>query len=230
MRIAKAAVAGLIVIALMGTGACSSSKKQEDAAEQTEAAQTTETSDAGSSADEKTETQEKAGDAQAETKAEETSAAAETETKTEDQAAETKTEAAPTTTAPQEEEEKLYEIGTWEKNGETKALKWRAINVSLDGETTMLCCTESVARMPYKESTVVKTSNWERSDVRAWLNDEFYYQAFSEEERGQIVTTTVMDYGKDNKAAGTTEDNVFILSLNQAKSFLKSSQRPSNSW
>lgn len=202
------AVIGLVVVALLSPNTSSFDNKQEDTSAKTEYSQVVENEKDESGSTSKTET---TGKAESDT----------TPTKNGDK---------PKTTASPVEEEKLYEFGTWTKRGETKRLKWRKVTASADGETIMLCCTEAVASMPYKQSTVVQATNWERSDVRAWLNGDFYNQAFSEDEKAQIVTTSVVDYGGDNKIGGTTQDNVFILSINQANAYLGSSKQPWASW
>ena len=46
---------------------------------------------------------------------------------------------------------------------------------------------------------------WDRSDVRKWLNGEFYLNAFSDEERSRIIKKTIK-----NKNGPDTEDAIFI--------------------
>ena len=60
---------------------------------------------------------------------------------------------------------------------------------------------------------------WENRPLRSWLNNEFYNTAFSEEEKSKIVKGRLEN--PDNEgyfvSAGATEDNVFLLSVNEAK-------------
>jgi len=50
------------------------------------------------------------------------------------------------------------------------------------------------------------SSNWEKSELRKWLNGEFYESAFSEAEKSRILLTTVSN-GKEQ----ATKDNIFLL-------------------
>ena len=73
------------------------------------------------------------------------------------------------------------------------------------------------AKAYHTESTDV---TWETCDLRGWLNDTFYQEAFSEEERQQIEKTNVIN--EDNKYWGTdagtdTTDNVFLLHIAEAE-------------
>ncbi len=50
------------------------------------------------------------------------------------------------------------------------------------------------------------SSNYEQSDIRSWLNDEFYNSAFTENEQNLICTQTIA------QGDSTIYDNVFLLS------------------
>ena len=67
-------------------------------------------------------------------------------------------------------------------------------------------------------------TTWEKCSLRSWLNDVFYEKAFSEAEKNMIITTDVVNNG--NAAKGTrggkdTQDNVFILSLDEANQYFR---------
>lgn len=66
--------------------------------------------------------------------------------------------------------------------------------------------------------------NWEKCDLRKWLNTEFLTDAFSDEEQARIPITHLIN--EDNKKCGTrggnaTEDRIFCLSISEAQSFFK---------
>ena len=50
-------------------------------------------------------------------------------------------------------------------------------------------------------------ANWEKSELRRWLNDEFISMAFNADERKRILLTKVKE-----KRVKATEDRVFVLS------------------
>ncbi len=56
--------------------------------------------------------------------------------------------------------------------------------------------------------------SWHGSDLRKWLNDEFYNAAFDDAEKRIIRTSLCADNGEGSP---DTEDNVFVLSVPEAK-------------
>ena len=68
---------------------------------------------------------------------------------------------------------------------------------------------------------------WADSDVRTWLNGDFYEKCFTNEEKEYILTTKVSDSENSNYSTSTgkdTEDEVFLLSYKQAKKYFKSDE------
>ncbi|SFF04222.1 hypothetical protein SAMN04487969_11245 [Paenibacillus algorifonticola] len=55
---------------------------------------------------------------------------------------------------------------------------------------------------------------WRNSDMRKWLNDEFYYAAFNDSEKRFIKTTHCTDNGE---GSANTYDMVFLLSVSEVK-------------
>ncbi len=69
------------------------------------------------------------------------------------------------------------------------------------------------------------SAKWEENGLREWLNNYFYYTAFSEYEQSKILTTTVKaeKNPKFNTDPGNdTEDKVYILSISEADEKLPS--------
>ena len=65
---------------------------------------------------------------------------------------------------------------------------------------------------------------WENSDLRKWLNGEFFRNAFTAEEQKKIVVTKLANDNNaeyDTFGGNSTEDRVFLLSLAEAKSLFK---------
>lgn len=56
--------------------------------------------------------------------------------------------------------------------------------------------------------------SWRGSDLRKWLNDEFYDAAFNDAEKRIIQTSLCADNGEGSP---DTEDKVFVLSVSEAK-------------
>lgn len=68
-----------------------------------------------------------------------------------------------------------------------------------------------------------KNNNYEHSHVRQWLNSEFFETAFNDEEKALIPTSVICNgpqtirSTKDTVTCNDTEDKVFLLSFEEAK-------------
>lgn len=71
---------------------------------------------------------------------------------------------------------------------------------------------------------------WEECDIRKWLNDDFYYSAFTSEERSGIRLTKVNNsegrYGANG--GNDTFDRVFLLSTEEAVKYFGSAKNYKN--
>lgn len=113
-------------------------------------------------------------------------------------------------------------------------LKWRI----LDKDTGLVMCETVIDVQPYN-NTVYMVDNigyndaagqnyandYASSSIRAWLNADFYNTAFSDSEKTAISKTTLNNDCKPTIVAGSgyeqydgdeTEDNIFLLSYDQA--------------
>ena len=82
-------------------------------------------------------------------------------------------------------------------------IKWRVLTTNYNGTNTKLLLAENILTGVDYGGT---SNNYKDSDLRAWLNDDFIINAFSQGERAAIVTTTV-----DNSNASTypADDDAF---------------------
>lgn len=85
-----------------------------------------------------------------------------------------------------------------------------------------------VRKKPVKAKTVYQTAGqeavWERSRLRAWLNENFYENCFSSYEQDAVLATDVITpansvYGTDG--GGQTSDRVFLLDESEADRYQK---------
>ena len=72
------------------------------------------------------------------------------------------------------------------------------------------------ARLGDDNRSIIQPNNWERSDIREWLNESFLYTAFTLDERKRIVTVR-LDNSPDSmyyksEPQNDTEDKVFLVS------------------
>ena len=86
-----------------------------------------------------------------------------------------------------------------------------------EGNQVLLLSKYVLDAKPYYEE--VEEVTWETSDIRKWLNNEFYTTAFNKAEKAKIQTSLIKN--EDNSKYGTnggndTEDKVFLLSEKEA--------------
>ena len=117
--------------------------------------------------------------------------------------------------------EGVMEFGSYpfEADGTEKPIRW--IVLKREEEKALLLCAYGLDAKPYNEECEAVT--WETCTLRKWLNEDFFNEAFTEEEKKGICLAEVRN--EDNpgfKAPGgnDTEDRVFLLSLGEAKLYL----------
>ena len=94
--------------------------------------------------------------------------------------------------------------------------------VAIRGGEAILVSWYALDCVPYHSADTAVT--WEGCALRKWLNEDFFWRAFTSAERDQIQTTAVSN--PNNTQHGTaggemTADKVFLLSLNEAGRYLK---------
>lgn len=91
-----------------------------------------------------------------------------------------------------------------------KPIEWRIIN-ELDGG--ILLITEKIIEAKAFNDEI-KDTNWENSDIRKWLNTDFYCVSFSSEEKSKIISIKTED---------NVYDNIFLLALSRETERFKDS-------
>ncbi|MBR4749685.1 MAG: hypothetical protein IK083_08990 [Abditibacteriota bacterium] len=121
----------------------------------------------------------------------------------------------------------LLTIGSYPQKGllGRQPLRWRVLETF--GDDKLLVVTETVIdTMPFhkerppKERAAQKVT-WENSDIRKWLNEEFFDKTFSTGEKKRIYTTSIECGPYTNGCVGCyrTEDRVFLLSSGDAERY-----------
>ena len=113
---------------------------------------------------------------------------------------------------------KTIEFGNYpqDKDGTEKPIEW--IVMKNEGNQVLLLSKYVLDAKPYNKE--LKAVTWETSDIRQWLNNEFYTTAFNKTEKAKIQTSLIKN--EDNSKYGTsggndTEDKVFLLSEKEAE-------------
>ena len=104
-----------------------------------------------------------------------------------------------------------------DKDGTEKPIKW--IVMKNEGNQVLLLSKYVLDTKPYNKE--LEKVTWETSDIRQWLNNEFYTTAFNKAEKVKIQTSLIKN--EDNSEHGTsggndTEDKVFFHILFQGRS------------
>lgn len=111
-------------------------------------------------------------------------------------------------------------FGNYSKEGgdNKEPIKWRVLSV--DGSNAFLMSDNVLDEQRYAEirEDGDTSCTWETSALRTWLNQDFYQNAFSQEEQAAILTSKVVN--EDNADTGTdggndTEDKIYVLSVNE---------------
>lgn len=116
----------------------------------------------------------------------------------------------------------VYEQDNDLSNG-SEPIEWRVLEVS-DG-SALLISRYNLEVMSYHTTSAVGHLTWDRSNLRVYLNGYFYQNAFSESERHSIITSSVPSSSNpvfETDGGQDTEDNVFILSLEEAQLYFDS--------
>ena len=102
-----------------------------------------------------------------------------------------------------------------DKNGiQYEPIKWKVINSN--SNEAFLVSDKILAKKNYNDEKVEIT--WENSTIRNWLNGDFKNTAFTTAEVSGIVDKTIQTPGQND-----TTDKIFLLSKNEAETYLSSS-------
>lgn len=105
----------------------------------------------------------------------------------------------------------------WQSNDDTKEpIEWIVLREEPDRMYVISqYCLDYV---PYCDDR--KNIRWERSNIRKWLNEYFYDEAFSSEEKGQILCSDVITenggYSRRLDSGRPVQDYIFLPSIAEA--------------
>lgn len=111
--------------------------------------------------------------------------------------------------------EDLLEFGAYPQSsptGSAEPILWRILDLT---EDHVLLLSDRILDCKRYHQDFVETT-WRDSDLRAWLNVEFFERAFDNAERKLIERTTCSDNGEGTP---DTVDHVFLLSVQEVRMF-----------
>ena len=126
----------------------------------------------------------------------------------------------------------IVQMGTYEQDGDAETedpICWDVLDK--DGDAVLLISHDVIAYQRFSDSR--KCVIWEDSEIRTWLNQEFYAEAFDETEQASIRETTLenpftvgfaahVDPSGDvqvRESRPDTKDKIFLLSWKEAEQY-----------
>ncbi len=115
-------------------------------------------------------------------------------------------------------------LGKYEQDNKTangkEEIEWKVLDKDDNGK--MLLVSRYALDCKKYHNSPEKIS-WEASDIRAWLNNDFYSSAFNKNERATIKAVTLSNDNNsqfNTDGGNETKDKVFLLSESEAKTYL----------
>lgn len=116
----------------------------------------------------------------------------------------------------------IYDFGIYEQDNDPdteEKIQWQVLDVQ-DGKALLISRYALDVQLFH---TDWDATSWENCTLRVWLNGEFWNKAFTPEEQARVLTATVTadsnsEYNSD--PGNTTEDKVFLLSLQEVLTFM----------
>ena len=126
----------------------------------------------------------------------------------------------------------IVQMGTYEQDGDPETedpICWDVLDK--DGDAVLLISHDVIAYQRFSDSR--KCVIWEDSEIRTWLNQEFYAEAFDETEQASIRETTLenpstvgfaahVDPSGDvqvRESRPNTKDKIFLLSWKEVEQY-----------
>lgn len=127
-----------------------------------------------------------------------------------------------------------YKIGEEIRLGKylNKDIIWKVVDIK--GDKAFIVTKECLFNSPYKENPIcdetkeLYASSYKDSDIRKYLNDEFYHECFSNEEKKLILKTLVSngidscEEKENDMLCEDTLDYLFLLSYKEYKTYFRS--------
>lgn len=114
---------------------------------------------------------------------------------------------------------------TYQENGDDadEIIEW--VVLEKQGDKALVVSKYALSSFAYmSDESATPPITWEMSSVRKWLNGTFYEEAFSNNEKAIIETTTVTaaadpDYVTSIVLGNDTQDKVFLLSVDEVMKY-----------
>ena len=120
------------------------------------------------------------------------------------------------------------EFGSYFINDSDKKepIEWIIVDKNEEIKTELLISKYALERKKYND--VYASTTWQKSDIRKWLNSEFYSEAFENVGSKFILSSPVDNHKNPNyktAEANVTYDKIFLPSYDEIKKYLNDEQR-----
>lgn len=120
----------------------------------------------------------------------------------------------------------IVEFGAYEQDNDlsngNEPLEWIVVDSDNENGSVMLLSRYVIDTYPYAvlpdddmDYFINSVLQWENSDIREWLNTEFYQNAFETDEQRYILSTELNNDDKEGTLQLGTIDNIFLLSVDE---------------
>ncbi|MBQ9252022.1 MAG: hypothetical protein IJ188_05250 [Clostridia bacterium] len=125
----------------------------------------------------------------------------------------------------------IIRMGYYEQDGNEENLRepieWQVLSVNKRKKVALVTTVYALETLPYgtlgNEAEYEEPGfNWQNSGIRQWLSEEFYDRCFTDAEIRRIRLAS--NVTKDPSGRFTTKDFVFLLSQEEARRYMKSTQ------
>ena len=111
---------------------------------------------------------------------------------------------------------RIITLGTWEG----QPIEWLVLK---EENSNMLCVSKKILFMYCFNDNESKGSAYETSDIRKYLNNEFFNTAFNEAEKKRIVNALLTD-------SNNAKDDVFLLSKSEIENLMTPEEATCGIW
>ena len=110
-------------------------------------------------------------------------------------------------------------------------IEWIILEKDNETKRALILSKDILDVRPIVYKSEEKNTTWENSNIRKWLNDEFYNSAFTEDEKNRIKEVLLENEDNDDYmtlGGRDTTDKIFLLSIGEARKYLSNGNNLEN--
>lgn len=120
-------------------------------------------------------------------------------------------------------------FGTYEQDGDkengSEEITW--IVVGKEDDKILLISEKILEVLPF-QTEKTETLNYETSTIRKFVNETFYNEAFTDEEKSKIISYRMKEEDANGNEIGNSDNYVFLPTKKMVNDYLTSSQKKAN--